>query len=179
MESAAEAQDRTRAFLVVEDDPPVARAMVRALRSFGVAETVGTVTQGLRAIEAERIWTGLLIDVGLPDGSGFDVLAHAREVLGRVPVLVTTGRNDWETTNKAYDLEATYLCKPIEQGRIVAFARECDARSSVGAARISAAISRWRVRYRLTATEVLVLQDALGGASREQIQETRHVAAST
>ena len=145
-------------FLLVEDQPAVARGIVRVLRAYGSTEVVKTVAAAVRAVrDPAREWAALFVDIALPDGSGFDVLTQARAVHDSLPMLVMTGRDDTATANRAFDLGANCLLKPIEGSRIAAFVERSQARSSQAKARRAAVVSYWRRLYRLTPTETLIL----------------------
>jgi CheY-like chemotaxis protein len=75
-------------FLVLEDDPTVARLTVRALRPFGSVVSASTCDEARRLI-LETPPLGLVVDWDLPDGEGIDVAAWAvREMkVGHVLVL--------------------------------------------------------------------------------------------
>jgi DNA-binding response OmpR family regulator len=75
--------------LIVEDDTTLARAMARNLAAHGYAtETADTVAAALDALRA-RMPDVILLDVDLPDGSGWEV-ARALRAGGHaeVPVIV-------------------------------------------------------------------------------------------
>ncbi len=68
--------------LVVEDDPTLARAMTRNLTARGyTACHATTVAEATAALRAERPALALL-DIDLPDGSGWDVLRELRATGG-------------------------------------------------------------------------------------------------
>jgi two-component system KDP operon response regulator KdpE len=77
------------AVLIVEDDPTLARAVARNLDARGyVTRGAGTVAEALRALEDETP-TLVLLDIDLPDGSGWEVLRALRSGAGyRTPVIV-------------------------------------------------------------------------------------------
>jgi CheY-like chemotaxis protein/anti-sigma regulatory factor (Ser/Thr protein kinase) len=100
--------------LVVDDDPSVHDFVGHALRSEPVdivsCETAG---EGLRRI-AERSFDLILLDLGLPDISGLEVLARLRQMGGAFRVIVITADDTPESLLRAirqntYD----YLRKPF------------------------------------------------------------------
>jgi DNA-binding response OmpR family regulator len=104
--------------LVVEDDPQVRAALVRALGERGYSTTaVGDGTAGLRA--AVRDGPDLIVlDLGLPDVDGFQVLRMLRAV-SAVPVIVATAREDESDIVRALDGGADdYLVKPFGAGQL-------------------------------------------------------------
>src|SRR5690606_11620821 len=84
---------RKRRLLVVEDDP-AERLSIRELIHHDDIE-IETVDSGAAALTAlrEQEWDCMVLDLKLPDMSGFDVLKRiADEKLRDVPVVVFTGR---------------------------------------------------------------------------------------
>ncbi len=68
----------TQSVLVVEDDPTLARAMARNLAARGYAvRNATTVAEALAALDEERPAV-ILLDIDLPDGSGWDVARRLR-----------------------------------------------------------------------------------------------------
>ncbi|OLR92881.1 response regulator transcription factor [Actinokineospora bangkokensis] len=104
--------------LVVEDDPGVAGAIVDALRARGHGVLhVGTAAQAreLRP-EVELV----LLDLGLPDGDGFEVLRDLRRA-SAIPVLVLTARDAERDVVRGLRLGADdYLVKPVRLGELLA-----------------------------------------------------------
>ena len=79
----------TRPVLVVEDDPTLARAIARNLSARGYATrsamTVADATTAIADVDPAL----LLLDIDLPDGSGWEVLRGLRAAgHGDVPVIV-------------------------------------------------------------------------------------------
>jgi DNA-binding response OmpR family regulator len=104
--------------LVVEDDPQVRSAMLRALGERGYAtSSAPTGMAGLAAAVAERPDL-VLVDLGLPDIDGVEVLRMLRAV-SAVPVIVATAREDEAEIVRALDAGADdYLVKPFGAGQL-------------------------------------------------------------
>ena len=111
-------------FLVVEDDRLLGRALARMMRPYGEAAVAGTVCGARRLLAAPVAWTGFVVDIALPDGSGFEVLGDARTAFPHAPAVVLTGRVDRDAANAAYDLGATYMVKPVALDRLRRFLQE-------------------------------------------------------
>ena len=79
--------------LVVEDDPGIRTALIRGLDERGHA--VASVGSGLAALESavKSRPDVLLLDLGLPDLDGLQVLGMLRGV-SDVPVIVITAQDD-------------------------------------------------------------------------------------
>jgi DNA-binding response OmpR family regulator len=108
-------------FLVVEDDDAVARALTRIVRFYGEVALATTAGDARRLLEQAGPWKAFVLDVGLPDGSGLDLLADVREAFPSTPALVLTGRTEASAINAAFDLDAHYAVKPIEESRVRRF----------------------------------------------------------
>ncbi|SMD25120.1 response regulator transcription factor [Lentzea albidocapillata] len=117
--------------LLVEDDDGVANALVEALRANG--HRPSRVRRGSDALIAHRDADVVLLDLGLPDQDGLEVLRKLRKI-DPVPVLVLTARGDERTVVRGLRLGADdYLVKPVRLAellaRIDAVARRSAARS--------------------------------------------------
>lgn len=117
--------------LLVEDDDGVADALVEALRANG--HRPSRVRRGADALIAHRDADVVLLDLGLPDQDGLEVLRKLRKI-DPVPVLVLTARGDERTVVRGLRLGADdYLVKPVRLAellaRIDAVARRSAARS--------------------------------------------------
>jgi two-component system, OmpR family, catabolic regulation response regulator CreB len=105
--------------LLIEDEPGIADAILYALTRDGfVVEWKSTLREGLAAFDASVDL--VLMDVGLPDGSGFD---GCREILRRrdVPVVFLTARA--EEIDRIVGLEIgadDYVVKPFSPRELVA-----------------------------------------------------------
>lgn len=171
-----------KSFLIVEDDDAVARGLARWLALRGPVECVGTVAAARVALELKQ-WAGVVIDVSLPDGSGFEVLELVRRLDKTVPVLILTGHLNRDFANRSFDLGAWYVVKPIERAQLEAFARQtrtpATALSSVLHGRAVAVIEEWAQRHGLTAIEQDILEQGTLGATRAEIAASRGKTEST
>jgi CheY-like chemotaxis protein len=86
---------RARHVLLVDDDPALLSVMTRQIAREGIeVRTATTGEEAIRAAEAEPP-TLIVLDVGLPERDGFDVVDAMRQrpQLRGIPVLVYTGRD--------------------------------------------------------------------------------------
>ena len=99
--------------LVVEDDPGIRSALIRALGELGhVITSAPDAMSGLKAAVAESPDL-VILDLGLPDLDGVEVLRMLRAV-SAVPVIVATARDDDRQVVRALDAGADdYLVKPF------------------------------------------------------------------
>ncbi|MEW6037651.1 MAG: response regulator [Pseudomonadota bacterium] len=119
--------------VVVEDDPQMRRFLRASLRSHGFqvfeADTGsrGVIEAGLRKPEV------VILDLGLPDMDGVDVVTALREWT-RVPIIVLSARSTEEHKIEALDAGADdYLTKPFGIGELIARIRVALRRSAAGA----------------------------------------------
>lgn len=107
--------------LVVEDEARIASFLVKGLRAQGHAATVADT--GSKALSHARTHGAdlVLLDLGLPDIDGLDVLASLRRFDTRTPVLVLTARDEVADTVAALDAGADdYLSKPFAFDELLA-----------------------------------------------------------
>jgi two-component system KDP operon response regulator KdpE len=106
--------------LVVEDDERIRSSLIRALRERGHAvSSAGTAMDGLRQAVEERPDL-VLLDLGLPDLDGVELLRMLRAV-SPVPVIVATARDDDDSVVGALDAGADdYVLKPFQAGQLEA-----------------------------------------------------------
>ena len=164
-------------FLILEDYPPIARHLARLVRAHGLAVLASSVHEAMTALAELEHWSGLILDVGLPDGSGLDVLAQHRKARRGTPALVLTGGTDREAINTACILGAAYLVKPIATAAIERFLT--SATDAGFAARLNRVVESWRKRYKLSQAEVDVLRRFAGGEDRGAIASGRGTSEST
>ncbi|MEO8878164.1 MAG: response regulator [Polyangiaceae bacterium] len=157
-------------FLIVEDMPRIASFLARVVRNHGGEPVLAcSVHEANELLEEARAWSGFLIDVGLPDGSGLDVLARAREHYPGTPALILTGSMEREHINTAFDLNAHYIVKPPEKEHLERFFRDTASFNS----RLERTARVWSNRFGLSASEIDILVRAANGEHREAIATAR------
>lgn len=99
--------------LLVEDDTMITSGLCYALEQEGfTVDTVSTVTAALSAIRREA-YSLLLLDLGLPDGSGYTVCRAAKKEQD-LPVIFLTAVDDEGNVVKGLDMGADdYVTKPF------------------------------------------------------------------
>jgi two-component system KDP operon response regulator KdpE len=109
--------------LVVDDEPPIRRLLRTGLGTQGY--DVIDAANGRDALVAVKSNPDLMIlDLGLPDMQGLDVLKAMRESGSTVPVLVLSSRDDEGGKVKAFDLGADdYVTKPFGMNELLARVR--------------------------------------------------------
>jgi DNA-binding response OmpR family regulator len=118
--------------LLLEDDPQVRSAVLRALGERGYAtSSAGAGMAGLDAALRDRPDL-VILDLGLPDLDGHQVLRMIRAV-SRVPVIVATARDDESEIVRALDGGADdYLVKPFSGAQLEARVRAVLRRTTGG-----------------------------------------------
>lgn len=112
--------------LVVEDDMAVCNLVSTALSSHGYAcVTALTGSEGIRSIAASTPDI-VLLDLGLPDIDGVDVIRKVR-TWSQVPIIVISARVDDTDKIEALDAGADdYLSKPFSVGELLARIRTTE-----------------------------------------------------
>lgn len=113
----------TATVLVVEDELPIRRFLRPALESEGLRLLeAGTLGQGL-AQAASHAPDVILVDLGLPDGDGLELIRRVRE-WSSLPILVLSARDRERDKVQALDLGADdYLTKPFGMSELLARVR--------------------------------------------------------
>ena len=119
--------------LIVEDEPGIADTLQYALRTEGFEPAwCATGEEALARIESEPPAL-VILDVGLPDASGFEIFKRIR-VASDVPVVFLTARSDEIDRVVGLELGADdYVAKPFSPRELVARVRGVLRRSAKSA----------------------------------------------
>jgi DNA-binding NtrC family response regulator len=108
--------------LIVDDDRSIRRTLEKFLIGEGYEVTTAQDSPGAIAAADTDL---MLLDLGLPGGSGFDVLSALADRPRKPTVVVVTARDDMQSTVKAIQLGAyEYLVKPIDIDRLRAVVKD-------------------------------------------------------
>lgn len=121
--------------LLVEDDQALADSLTEALRREGF--TTNHVASGRAAILAAETDTPdlVILDLGLPDMDGLDVLKQLQKSKTPLLVLVLTARNTTEDKVSGLNRGADdYLAKPFEMSELLARLRALERRTALNQA---------------------------------------------
>lgn len=156
--------------LVIEDETPLLEQLVARLRSHGYAvDASDNGSEGMYLGNEYPVDVAIL-DLGLPDVSGLDVLRRWRREGRTFPVLILTARGRWQ--EKVAGLEAgadDYMVKPFAMEELLARLRAlvrraagwADSKLSAGQIELDTATQSVRVAARpvvLTGYEYKVLE---------------------
>src|SRR2546423_400876 len=153
--------------LVVEDDPLLAAGLARVLNRCGHA-----VDRAAAGIQADNLLRNtsyelVVLDIGLPDIDGFEVLRRLRLRRMRTNVLVLTARDAVEDRVHGLDLGADdYLTKPFSvtefEARVRALLRRVSLpASAVSLGRLTVDVEAKRIGINGTLIELTVREWAL------------------
>ena len=107
--------------LVVEDDPAVARSLIQGLEREGYPVCWEDTAEGAVRRAREDNPRLVLLDVRLPDGSGFDVCRRIRALGLRMPVIILTVQDAEVDMVVGLEVGADdYLTKPYHLRELIA-----------------------------------------------------------
>ena len=117
--------------LLVEDDPAIARTAVYALEREGFqVEHVLLCGDARRSLRLRRP-AAVILDIGLPDGSGLDLCRELRRE-GALPIIILSARNEEMDRVLGLELGADdYLSKPFSPRELCARVRSLLRRSAM------------------------------------------------
>jgi two-component system catabolic regulation response regulator CreB len=119
-----------RTVLVVEDEPLIAETIVYALRTEGFSPTWKTTGREALAVLKTELPALIILDVGLPDMSGFDVCRDVQRI-GKVPIIFLTARSEEVDRIVGLELGADdYMAKPFSPRELTARVRAVLRRTS-------------------------------------------------
>ncbi|MDM8167834.1 response regulator transcription factor CtrA [Roseovarius sp.] len=107
--------------LLVEDDPTTSKSIELMLTHANL--NVYTTDMGEEGIDLAKLYDYdlILLDLGLPDMDGHDVLRQLRMARVDTPILILTGADDTESKIKGFGFGADdYLTKPFHREELVA-----------------------------------------------------------
>ena len=111
-EDAHSAPDDAPKILLVEDDALISMATADMLADLGYAVTeADSVAAAERSLEAER-FDIMLTDLGLPDGSGMDLVQHVTQLRPEIAVIIASGAEIGEHDVEPLGLKAEGEAEP-------------------------------------------------------------------
>lgn len=110
--------------LLVEDRERLGQLVIRAMRTSGLKVDHVSSISAARFALSENAYSVAVIDRGLPDGDGLELIEHIREIRNVIPCLMLTARD--AVHDRVAGLEAgadDYLTKPFAMEELVARVR--------------------------------------------------------
>lgn len=107
--------------LLVEDDRLLAEGLTSQLEKAGFSVDITHTAKEAVVLGEQEDYKAGVLDLGLPDGNGLDVLRRWRANKVAFPVLILTARGDWQ--DKVNGLKAgadDYLAKPFQTEELIA-----------------------------------------------------------
>lgn len=110
--------------LVVDDEPAIVRFLRTGLASHGYTVlSAGTGRAALEILEREEV-TLVVLDLGLPDMDGLDIIIRLRATRSMIPIIVLSSRGEEKAKVEALELGADdYMSKPFGMDELIARVR--------------------------------------------------------
>lgn len=151
--------------LIVEDDLILADGLKSSLTQSGYAVDLMTSGTDADGVLAYQTFDLVLLDLGLPTLSGFEVLKRLRARGNKTPVLILTANDDIDNRVKGLDLGADdYLSKPFNLAELEARVRALIRRGQAGG---SAMISVGKLQLDTTSRAATYNSASLNLSARE------------
>jgi DNA-binding NarL/FixJ family response regulator len=165
--------------LLIEDDEPFTNVLVRLYKHAFSVTGVKTHEDGLLACTDPQRFSGIIIDVILPDGSGLRTLRNLRERGVACPILVLTALFERELAASVQLFGAEYLPKPPDRDHLDAFGRRVFSFARTDHDRQKRLIETFAQAHKLTARETELLALAVSGLSRGEIAQRMGIKMAT
>jgi DNA-binding response OmpR family regulator len=124
--------------LLLEDDPETAEALVKGLAQEGHDVSAARDVESARQWISSASFDAAVLDVTVPGGTGYDILALLRSRGPRIPVLMLTARGAIEDRVAGLDRGADdYLVKPFSFAELAARVRALVRRAQPEATRLT------------------------------------------
>lgn len=110
--------------LIVEDDPTLGASLLQGFREQGLVADVAGSLAAARGRLAQGNLSLVVLDLGLPDGDGFELLHDLARLPDPPPVLITTARGELDERLRGLEGGAEdYLVKPYAFAELLARVR--------------------------------------------------------
>ncbi|WP_135075161.1 response regulator transcription factor [Terasakiella sp. SH-1] len=107
--------------LIVEDNPELCSLLQERLQKEGFAVDAFNEAEDAYSVLDTMRYDCIVLDLGLPDGDGLDILTDLRAKQNMTPVLILTARDGLEDRVKGLNLGADDYClKPFEMEELIA-----------------------------------------------------------
>lgn len=117
--------------LLVEDDQMIGKSLQAGLNARGMAVDWVSYAADAEISLKNNPYAVVLLDIGLPDGNGLNLLKALRQAKNKLPVLIISARDDLNTRVSGLDMGADdYLVKPFDFTEMLARIRAVVRRQS-------------------------------------------------
>ena len=117
--------------LVVEDDAAIREFLNRGLTEAGYRMDTAADGKAALALAAEEAYDGFIIDLGLPDMDGLDLISRCRTLGHTAPVLILSARRSVDERVRGLEQGGDdYLTKPFALAELTARIRNLVRRGS-------------------------------------------------
>lgn len=174
--------------MIVEDDPTVLQRFTRMIVNsahFQLMFTCDNVATAIKALNEFQDQTDvLLVDLGLPDGSGLEVIQLAAHLRPQMPIMVISVFGDEKHVIAAIEAGASgYILKDDDHTEVEqAILQLCAGGSPISPAVASHLLKRLRPEteaVKLTKTELEVLRMIAKGFTAQEVAEMKSVSYHT
>lgn len=117
--------------LAIEDDQAIGDFVARSLKEAGYVVDLARTAQEAEALVVEQEYAGIVLDLGLPDRDGFDLMASLRQQGVTAPVLILSARRSVDDRVRGLEQGGDdYLTKPFAVAELTARLRNLLKRST-------------------------------------------------
>ncbi|HWL19072.1 MAG TPA: response regulator transcription factor [Bradyrhizobium sp.] len=107
--------------LIVEDNEELAELLAKGLQAAGYQADILSTVEDTRSVLGRTFYAALILDLGLPDGDGLELLREIRQQNNPIPVMVLTARGGLQ--DRVHGLRSgadDYLVKPFALEELIA-----------------------------------------------------------
>jgi two-component system, NarL family, nitrate/nitrite response regulator NarL len=165
--------------LVVEDQVLVARNIERRVRPGWSVVCSDSCKAALSIVDDGAPLGAAVVDLGLPDGDGMDLVAMAGVKRPGLPILIVTARFEEDFVNRAAALGASYSCKPDYGEALLSFARRALIGALVRDEAVRGLLETKARGARLSMRETQIAVLSVTGTARCELAERCGVAENT
>jgi two-component system, chemotaxis family, chemotaxis protein CheY len=111
--------DMQRSVIVIDDDEDTVRLFSEFLEEKGI-KVVGNGYDGITAIKLykEKKPDVVLIDIMMPNGSGFYAIKKIRDINSKAKIIAVSGDSSYLTADKLEKLDIQFIRKPFNMDQI-------------------------------------------------------------
>ena len=107
--------------LLIEDDPELGRRLAERLRGADFAVELAASRSEAEDWPDVAQMAAIILDLGLPDGTGLDLLRHWRSQRVETPILILTARGSWQDKVEGLNAGADdFVVKPVRFEELLA-----------------------------------------------------------